>query len=306
MYKVASALWDPATDELESPGIKNLSLSERLLAIPKTLTMEPKYHVHSRIAEFFCAITSPFMALPLVLWFIPPPDISRKDILVSVYPQTLWFQELSLMMGIDDYTEHILEVFGYELPPHARNLSLPLVTHLCLAFTIAAATASTIYHATLYRIFSTIDCACATIMCYLTTVQIWSPFLREWYYENELDKMSPFVEWDLDFDDVLFLFVIGFVMLPLMSLFGYFWERGSAKITIYTMTLTFPFLWAGCSKSESYPALACGVIGLLCFAADRKKILPIHPFWHIFSGLFGWWAIWRSIEIEARVRAIYG
>lgn len=37
------------------------------------VTTEPKYHIFSWIAEFYCTITSPFFALPLIIYYYYDP-----------------------------------------------------------------------------------------------------------------------------------------------------------------------------------------------------------------------------------------
>jgi hypothetical protein len=315
-----------APSKPQSPRRRSsMSLWERLFVTARTVTMEPKYHVHPCIAEFYCTISSPFFGLAALLWVFPPPGISPHETIRSIFPTTQWFQEFwelwgwhadthvppSLLISPWSFVAPLVQFFTgtttFTDVDEVNALPLPPLSHFCIAFSLLTACASTLYHQCLYRLYSTLDCAVATIMCYLVAVQIWSPFLREYYHLWQYDVVvKHYAHVAVDFDVVLFLATLFLVFIPLTGMFITYWERHTASLTVKTMAAVFPVIAWGLAKSHSWGAIVSGLTGVGCFVLDRKRLLPVHTLWHFFGGLFVWWSIWRSIEVEERVRRLYG
>ena len=84
-------------------------------------TSEPKYAVSPYLAEFYCTLTSPLFALPVMIYALDWDD---------------------------------LPVMGW-------------LFHASVFASVLVATASTLYHATLYRLWSTLDTCLAAVMLWV-------------------------------------------------------------------------------------------------------------------------------------------
>jgi hypothetical protein len=104
-------------------------------------TMEKRYHVHPRIAEFWCAVTSPFYALGL---------------LVYACPRERW-------------------------APEWQELShLPTYVHTANVLSVLLAIASTVYHAVLWELLGSVDCSIAIIVWFAVTLSTFGvPLLQQ-------------------------------------------------------------------------------------------------------------------------------
>ncbi|KAJ3001658.1 hypothetical protein HKX48_002766 [Thoreauomyces humboldtii] len=98
-----------------------IPLLERLFNKATVTTMEDKYTVSRFIAEFYCTLTSPFFALPLLIYLFLPME------------------------------------------------TIPPLQHACIAGSCLAAFVSTLYHCTLWKVFSSADAAVATVTFYLVS-----------------------------------------------------------------------------------------------------------------------------------------
>ena len=119
---------------------KKLTWMDRLLGPPskcrycdaaEVTTMEQRYRVHPRIAEFWCTVTSPFYALGL---------------LVYACPRERW----------------AVEWHGLQ--------HLPFYIHTANALSVLLAIASTLYHALLWELLGSIDCSIAIIVWFAVTL----------------------------------------------------------------------------------------------------------------------------------------
>lgn len=115
---------------------------EKLFKRARIVTCEPK-HTHSPyIAEFWCTITSPFFSGPMFLYFWGP---TNQDLIES-----LQYHSISIpyyLNGIDPMTP----------------LELNYYTKFCMTFSVFTAILSTLYHQTLYQVFSMVDACFAAL-----------------------------------------------------------------------------------------------------------------------------------------------
>eukprot|EP00834_Sanchytrium_tribonematis_P001345 NODE_32_length_37098_cov_1.132760.p15 type:complete len:230 gc:universal NODE_32_length_37098_cov_1.132760:12560-11871(-) len=179
------------------------------------VSMECK-NEHSRyIKEFYCTVTSPFFAIPLIFYF-------QEDTLHSL-------------------------------------------TYQAIAASVIAGIMSTIYHATLYCITSTMDVCCAAIANYIVCLAIIS------HKYNLRDSM---------FDHVSTFAVIG-----LIALYGYNWRKTS-HVVIPTMGIGAFSQGIVLLIAGDYFALFVGIIAISCYLLDKLQIAPFHPLWHVFGGIY--------------------
>ena len=126
------------------------SLLDRLLGPPshckycdaaEVTTMEKRYHVHPRVAEFWCAVTSPFYALGLIVY---------------ACPRDRWAAEW--------------QALGH----------VPTYIHIANALSVLLAITSTVYHALLWELFGSIDCSIAIVVWFAVTLSTFGvPLLHQ-------------------------------------------------------------------------------------------------------------------------------
>jgi hypothetical protein len=103
--------------------------------------MEKRYHVHPRIAEFWCTVTSPCYALVL---------------LVYACPRERWAAEWQQLRHMPQYI------------------------HTASILSVLLAVASTVYHALLWELFGSIDCSIAIIVWFAVTLSTFGvPLLQQ-------------------------------------------------------------------------------------------------------------------------------
>lgn len=123
-----------------SSSSQNRSWLDRVLGPPskcrycdaaEVTTMEKRYHVHPRIAEFWCTVTSPFYAIGLLVYLLPRENWAAQ------------WQELR---------------------------HLPAYIHTANFLSVLLAIASTVYHAMLWELLGSIDCSIAIIVWFAVTL----------------------------------------------------------------------------------------------------------------------------------------
>ncbi|KAI9012348.1 hypothetical protein DFJ74DRAFT_683414 [Hyaloraphidium curvatum] len=193
-------------------------------------TSESKYAVHPRIAEFYCTVTSPLFALPVLLY----------------------------------------------LEGH-RGLNPSL--HLAVALSVATGTVSALYHATLWRLWSTLDVCMASLMLYVKTIYLLSL------------PPSPFRP------------LLSHPLVPLAASLlvaqAYLrsW-RSTHSLAVQLTALALPFYLAACVRVGSWRPAVAGAVGAVCFVADRKGWGRWHPAWHLFGGIFLWMGLREGRDYE--------
>jgi len=212
--------------------------------------------VHPHIAEFWCTVTSCAFALPLLVLIYPPPG--------GLY--------YSLASGVD---------------------SIPVEAPLVLS--VMTALWSTLYHWTLWDLFSTFDEACAIMTFYsasLVTVQAagHDPHSVLSYlfgggglagfgggnghlFFLELGGLLPgFASGEVQLLSVLVIAVL-FVVL---------FRRAVLPVALFALVLPIPvyLFWAIGSPDSSLWI----VVSVCFFLVDRLKIAPTHPLWHLSGG----------------------
>ena len=188
-------------------------------------SMERK-HTHSRhIQEYYCTITSPAFAIPLLFCI--------KDVeLHSLTAQAIFFSCLAGFM-------------------------------------------STVYHATLFKITSTLDVCFAAIANYVVCIAIIS------HRYNLRDSL-------FDHSSIL-------VITLLVLLYGYNW-KGTSHVVIPTMGVAAVSQGVVLVLAGDFLSLGVGIVAISCYLADKLKIAPLHPLWHLFGGLYLYFALHNSIN----------
>ncbi|TPX61099.1 hypothetical protein PhCBS80983_g01345 [Powellomyces hirtus] len=201
-------------------------LYERMFTAATVTTMEQKYTVTRFIAEFYCTLTSPFFALPLIIYLFVP-----------------WS-------------------------------AIPPLQHACIAGSCLAAFVSTLYHCTLWKVFSSADAAVATITFYLNAISL----------NRHAPQSHPLLHHELTW-----LITVFFIL----CVFAWHWER-THHLSTTLVLICFPAAVFGFYALESYVGLGTGVVGLLCFAVDRRGVACLHSVWHILGGLSLLFGIWDA------------
>ncbi|RKP09577.1 hypothetical protein THASP1DRAFT_28630 [Thamnocephalis sphaerospora] len=143
---------------------------------------------------------------------------------------------------------------------------IPWQAHVCCIFSLCTATASALYHWTLYKLFSSLDAAIACLTVHLYTLlianEVW-PEHSGWLADPTVWGVSAFA-------------VLAHILRrwehtarPTVQLMGII-------IVLYSYSLIYLGLWG---------AAVAGWIGIFCFLADRKGIAAVHSAWHIGGGL---------------------
>lgn len=248
-------------------------------------------------------------AMCVMMWLIPPLGFSS-----SLVPQEISRNIHDLSVGA---WQQLYDLFGlaYLQPVPSQileasyTLSLTPLTNLCIILSIMTASVSTLYHFTLFKLWSSMDAGMATIFCYCLALQIWSPFIRErmisggplgQYGNILLNILAP----DSDAIDRILLSVGLMTVLVLSIVFTTRWDKGTAALAPKLMAIITPVIVIGLFYQHAYGVILCGALGIVCFFVDRKGCAMTHPFWHFFGGLFVWWSIWRSAEVDGLVRLL--
>ncbi|KAG0252672.1 hypothetical protein BG011_006852 [Mortierella polycephala] len=210
-------------------------LRKQLFSKATVVTLEKKYSTVHWAAEFYCTISSPFFALPVLLYLDPAFRWSAPEI-------------------------------------HT--------THFAIFLSVVTALTSTLYHATLYKIFSSLDACFATIMFYINTIQLLRS-LPEPYAMMVPDVIASIVHWNLA------PYVLSVAM---MALFIFSWKR-TAMLSLLLMVLMIPATIWGFVVHESWLGLGFGLLGLTMFAVDRFKVFCGHSYWHLAGGLSLWYGL---------------
>ncbi|KAG0362797.1 hypothetical protein BG005_004174 [Podila minutissima] len=135
-------------------------------------------------------------------------------------------------------------------------------THFTIALSVLTALTSTLYHATLYKIFSSLDACFATII--MVPALIGSVVHCEW---------TPYV-----------------IAAGMTTLFVISWQR-TAMLSLMLMVMMIPATLWGFIVHEQWLGLGFGLVGLTMFAADRFKFFCGHSWWHLAGGLSLWYGI---------------
>ncbi|KAF9315876.1 hypothetical protein BG003_002564 [Podila horticola] len=211
------------------------SLKKQLFAKATVVTLEKKYATVHWAAEFYCTITSPCFALPLLLYLDPSFRWSAPEI-------------------------------------HS--------THFTIALSVLTALTSTLYHATLYKIFSSLDACFATIMFYLNTIHLLRS-LPTPYASMVPALIGSVVHWEW----TPYVIAVGMTTLFVIS-----WQR-TAMLSLMLMVMMIPATIWGFIVHEQWLGLGFGLVGLSMFAADRFKFFCGHSWWHLAGGLSLWYGI---------------
>ncbi|KAF9198931.1 hypothetical protein BGZ49_000127 [Haplosporangium sp. Z 27] len=218
-----------------SLSTSNLPLKKQLFSKATVVTLEKKYATVNWAAEFYCTISSPCFALPLLLYL----DSSFR-----------WSA------------------------PEIHTI------HFTIFLSVMTALTSTLYHATLYKIFSSIDACLATIMFYLNSIQL----LRS--LPDPYALMIPdLIRTIIHSNWTPYLLTFGMVALFIFS-----WKR-TAMLSLLLMVMMIPAAIWGFVAHESWIGLAFGLVGLSMFAADRFKLFCGHSYWHLAGGMSLWYGI---------------
>ncbi|KAG0243616.1 hypothetical protein BGW41_001827 [Actinomortierella wolfii] len=152
--------------------------------------------------------------------------------------------------------------------------------HFTIWLSVLTAIVSSTYHATLYKLFSSLDACLATIMFYLNTIHLMRS-MPEPYQKMTKDAMvvpDPLADW-LGWDSMPYVLVVVLATLFLLS-----WQK-TAKLSMLLMIPMIPASIWGFVAHESWLGLVCGVTGLGMFAADRFHYFCGHSWWHLAGGI---------------------
>lgn len=153
-------------------------------------------------------------------------------------------------------------------------------THFTIALSVLTALTSTLYHATLYKIFSSLDACFATIMFYLNTIHLLRS-LPSPYASMVPALIGSVVHWEW----TPYVIAVGMTTLFVIS-----WQR-TAMLSLMLMVMMIPATIWGFIVHEQWLGLGFGLVGLSMFAADRFKFFCGHSWWHLAGGLSLWYGI---------------
>ncbi|KAG9326555.1 hypothetical protein KVV02_001482 [Mortierella alpina] len=224
-----------SVEKSSKPAASGASNNGQLFSKATVVTLEKKYATVHWAAEFYCTISSPCFALPVLLYCDPSFRWSAPEI-------------------------------------HT--------THFAIFLSVLTALTSMLYHATLYKIFSSLDACFATIMFYINTIHLLKS-LPDPYALMIPDLISAVVHspW------TPYLVATGMIALFIFS-----WQR-TAMLSLLLMVVMIPATIWGFVAHESWAGLAFGLVGLSMFAADRFKFFCGHSYWHLAGGLSLWYGI---------------
>ncbi|KAI8053218.1 hypothetical protein BDF22DRAFT_683320 [Syncephalis plumigaleata] len=143
--------------------------------------------------------------------------------------------------------------------------AIPWQVHVCCIFGVLSALASTIYHCTLFKLFSSLD---AAIAC--TTMHVFMLLVLSTSYSH--------LSWMHNY---------GFWLLNVVSVLVYIlhrWEN-TAKPAVQVIAISAFLFSVGLVQLGAWNALFAGWSGITCFLLDRKHVMPVHSIWHIGGGL---------------------
>jgi hypothetical protein len=170
--------------------------------------MEKRYAVHPKVAEFWCCVTSVFYA---------------SGVLVYAAPRSDWSDEW------------------------LRLNHLPAYVHTCVLFGTITASASALYHGTLWEGLGAFDCSMAIVL---------------WFASTLTTMGLPLLYQTL-------------ILFPLLCTFGLLWRR-STRLAILAAVVIFPVsIWTCVLKGWIWGAatIVCLCIGVVCFIVDRLKVI---------------------------------
>lgn len=225
----------------------------------KVTTMEAKFTISPFIAEFWCTVTSPAFAMPVIVWLLP---LTNADLV------------------------EYFALNGMKAPPKLFTLEprayvqLSWLAQFSILFSIFTASMSAVYHKTLYKIFSSVDCGFASGMCFLLTFQSWVPILRSTVVQQYGIPINAY-------DTVASIGAIVGLSLILHA-FVWHWNRSTAVLSVQVMATLIPLLLSGTylTASSNWLLNIIGISAVACFVADRKKISASHWGWHILGGIY--------------------
>jgi hypothetical protein len=184
-----------------------------------TTTMEKKYRMHPKIAEFWCCISSFVYAGGVLVYALRVED---------------WWKGWISLGHIPSYV-HLANILG-----------------------IFTAVASAVYHAYLWEGCGSCDCSLAIVLwlaCVLSCFGL--PFVYQ-----------------------------ACILCPVVTVFACLWRRAT-KLAVVCGAIVFPFsIWSCILFGWMWGATVLSLLlaGIVCFLLDRLQVLPLHTFWHIFSG----------------------
>lgn len=103
----------------------------------ETTTMEPKYHIHEKIAEFWCFITSLFYGSSLLLYLVKEED---------------WFEGWRRLPNV---TDNLCQNSGGGWPTYI---------HFSIAISVLVMFCSAVYHMSLLEVLGCVDCFLASFI----------------------------------------------------------------------------------------------------------------------------------------------
>ena len=201
------------------------SIYDIMFSMTDVCSMEQKHTHSNRIQEYYCTLTSPAFAIPLIFFYM---DV------------------------------------------HLHSLTVQAIFASVLAGIM-----STVYHATLYKITSTLDVCCAAIANYVVCLAIIS---HKYGLRDSIFDHASMV-----------------VITTLILLYGYNW-----KSTKYVVLPTMGFA-AICQCivlliAGDFMALSIGLVAISCYLLDKFKIAPLHPLWHVFGGLYLYFSLQHTMD----------
>jgi hypothetical protein len=132
---------------------------------------------------------------------------------------------------------------------------LPPAFHLALVSCLLTAIFSTIYHASLTKITSTLDAGQAVVTFWLVSL-----------------LLAQYLSFSLH---------VG-VWVVLGGIYARSWRK-TATLSILLTSIVVPYsMYVLCSNGESLAAGAF-LAGVACFLLDRFKFLPLHSVWHLLG-----------------------
>jgi len=235
-------------------------------------SIEAKYVVHPHIAEFWCTVTSCAFALPLLMLIYPPPGGLHY----------------SLASGIN---------------------SIPVEAPLFLS--VMTALWSTLYHWTLWDLFSTFDEACAIMTFYSASLVMLQAAGHDPHSVLSYLFGGNFGSGAGNGNGLFFLELPGLLpgfasrevqllsVLVIVVLFVVLFRRAVLPVALFAVVLPIPvyLFWVLGSPESS----AWIVVSVCFFLADRLKIAPTHPLWHLFGGYALYHCLYTSLAYYNQV-----
>ncbi|KAL7750820.1 hypothetical protein RI367_003777 [Sorochytrium milnesiophthora] len=161
--------------------------------------------------------------------------------------------------------------------------AIPPATRIAIVWSVLAAVCSTAYHASLYKIFSTMDACVAVAAFYANTIAVMA--------------VVPGAHglWGHPYTGTC-------VLAGIVLVFIWRW-RSTAVLASALMAALLPVCTSGYVDVEEYVALALGFVGIACFLLDRRGICCAHPWWHIFGGLSLLFGLHETIVIAEHMHS---